>query len=97
MDVFSCKPFDYDATLRIIESRLGVVRRAADVIRRPVVGAEVVEAEEMRWRVQPLPAPVPASYTPVMAVGAQRPSDVQDGSQRQQQAAGAARELVGVH
>src|SRR5215213_8545689 len=46
MDVFSCKPFDYERTLQIIEERLGVVRRAADVIRRPVVGEEVEEAGE---------------------------------------------------
>ena len=56
MDVFSCKPFDYERTLQIIEERLGVVRRAADVIRRPVVGEEVAEAGAMHWRMQQMPA-----------------------------------------
>ncbi len=55
MDVFSCKPFDYERTLQIIEQRLGVTRRAADVIRRPVVGEEVAEAGAMHWRLQPMP------------------------------------------
>jgi S-adenosylmethionine decarboxylase len=55
MDVFSCKPFDYERTLQIIEQRLGVTRRAADVIRRPVVGQELEEAGEMHWRIQQMP------------------------------------------
>jgi S-adenosylmethionine decarboxylase len=55
MDVFSCKPFDYERTLAIIEQKLGVTRRAADVIRRPVVGEEIAEAGEMRWRVTNMP------------------------------------------
>jgi S-adenosylmethionine decarboxylase len=55
MDVFSCKPFDYEKTLKLIEQRLGVTRRAADVIRRPVVGEEVTEAGAMHWRLQPMP------------------------------------------
>ena len=55
MDVFSCKPFDYERTLAIIEEKLGVTRRAADVIRRPVVGEEVDEAGEMTWRVTNMP------------------------------------------
>ncbi len=54
MDVFSCKPFDYAAALQIIDAALGVTRRAADVIRRPVVGEEVVEAAELHWRFQQL-------------------------------------------
>ncbi len=57
MDVFSCKPFDYERTLQIIEEKLGVTHRAADVIRRPVVGEEVAEAAGMHWRMQPMPAP----------------------------------------
>ena len=56
MDVFSCKPFDYERTLQIIEDKLGVVRRAADVIRRPVVGDEIEEAGVMHWRMQQMPA-----------------------------------------
>jgi S-adenosylmethionine decarboxylase len=56
MDVFSCKPFDYERTLEIIEDRLGVTRRAADVIRRPVVGEQVAEAGELHWRLQQMPA-----------------------------------------
>ncbi len=56
MDVFSCKPFDSDAALRLVEERLGVVRRAADVIRRPVVGEQVDEAADLHWRFQQLPA-----------------------------------------
>jgi len=56
MDVFSCKPFDSDAALHLIEERLGVVRRAADVIRRPVVGEQVEEAADLHWRFQQLPA-----------------------------------------
>lgn len=56
MDVFSCKPFDYQGALNVIERTLGVTRRAADVIRRPVVGAEVEEAAEMHWRFQQMPA-----------------------------------------
>lgn len=57
MDVFSCKPFDYERTLQIIEEKMGVVRRAADVIRRPVLGEELSDAAELRWRMQPMPAP----------------------------------------
>ena len=57
MDVFSCKPFDYDGALRIIETRLGVTRRAADVIRRPVIGEEVEDAGELRWRFQQMGEP----------------------------------------
>ena len=56
MDVFSCKPFDSDAALRIIDGALGVTSRAADVIRRPVVGEQVAAAGEMHWRFQQLPA-----------------------------------------
>jgi S-adenosylmethionine decarboxylase len=55
MDVFSCKPFDYEAALQIIDKTLGVSHRAADVIRRPVVGEEVAEAGEMHWRFQQIP------------------------------------------
>lgn len=55
MDVFSCKPFDYKRTMEIIEQRLGVTRRAADIIRRPIVGEEVEDAGEMHWRLQPMP------------------------------------------
>ena len=55
MDVFSCKPFDGEAALRIIDAALGVTSRAADVIRRPVVGEQVVAAGEMHWRFQQLP------------------------------------------
>ncbi len=55
LDVFSCKPFDDERTLAIIEEKLGVTRRAADVIRRPVVGEEVDEASEMTWRVTNMP------------------------------------------
>ena len=55
MDVFSCKPFDSEAALRIIDRVLGVTSRAADVIRRPVVGEQVVAAGEMHWRFQRLP------------------------------------------
>jgi S-adenosylmethionine decarboxylase len=62
MDVFSCKPFDSEGALRIIERELGVTRRAADVIRRPVVGEQVDAAGELHWRFQQLPArPAPAS------------------------------------
>jgi S-adenosylmethionine decarboxylase len=61
MDVFSCKPFDYERTLAIIEEKLGVTRRAADVIRRPVMGEEVDEAAEMRWRVTNMPEGVTAA------------------------------------
>jgi S-adenosylmethionine decarboxylase len=57
MDVFSCKPFDADEAIRLIEARLGVTRRAADVIRRPVIGEEVEAAGELHWRFQQLPAP----------------------------------------
>jgi S-adenosylmethionine decarboxylase len=68
MDVFSCKPFDYERTLQIIEEKLGVVRRAADVIRRPVVGEEVEEAGEMHWRIQQMPAgAVPADVAAAAA------------------------------
>ena len=56
MDVFSCKPFDSEAALAIIDRALGVSRRAADVIRRPVVGEQVAEAGELHWRFQRLPA-----------------------------------------
>ena len=56
MDVFSCKPFDSEAALQIIDEALGVTHRAADVIRRPVVGEEVAEAGELHWRFQQLPA-----------------------------------------
>jgi S-adenosylmethionine decarboxylase len=56
MDVFSCKPFDADAALRVIDAALGVTSRAADVIRRPVVGEQVAAAGEMHWRFQQLPA-----------------------------------------
>ncbi|MGH2368638.1 MAG: S-adenosylmethionine decarboxylase, partial [Chloroflexota bacterium] len=56
MDVFSCKPFDYHRTMRLIEQRLGVTRRAADVIRRPVLGEEVEAAGELHWRLQQMPA-----------------------------------------
>lgn len=55
MDVFSCKAFDYEGALAIIEAKLGVTRRAADVIRRPVVGEQVDEAGEMHWRFQRMP------------------------------------------
>ncbi|HAH16065.1 MAG: hypothetical protein EBQ56_14535 [Proteobacteria bacterium] len=55
MDVFSCKTFDYARTLEIIDGRLGVVERAADVVRRPVVGEEVERAEDMHWRMTPMP------------------------------------------
>lgn len=55
MDVFSCKPFDYERAIQIIEQRLGVTQRAADVIRRPVVGEEVAEAGELHWRFQQMP------------------------------------------
>jgi S-adenosylmethionine decarboxylase len=54
MDVFSCKPFDADGAVRIIEQRLGVTQRAADVIRRPMLGDEVTAAGEMHWRFQQL-------------------------------------------
>lgn len=66
MDVFSCKPFDYDKAIKIIEEKLGVTRRAADVIRRPVVGDEVEEAGELRWRFQQMPQSEP------MASGGER-------------------------
>src|SRR5437763_9918179 len=56
MDVFSCKPFDSEAALRLIDRALGVTSRAADVIRRPVVGEQVAAAGEMHWRFQQLPA-----------------------------------------
>lgn len=56
MDVFSCKPFDYAAALSVIEAHLGVTRRAADVLRRPVIGTEVEAAGELHWRLQPMPA-----------------------------------------
>jgi S-adenosylmethionine decarboxylase len=55
MDVFSCKPFDYDKAVKIIEDKLGVTRRAADVIRRPVVGEQIEEAGELHWRFQQMP------------------------------------------
>lgn len=55
MDVFSCKPFDSAEAMRIIEQRLGVTQRAADVIRRPVLGAEVEAAGELHWRFQQMP------------------------------------------
>ncbi len=61
MDVFSCKPFDYERTLAIIEEKLGVTRRAADVIRRPVVGEEIDDAAEMHWRLTPMPEGVGAA------------------------------------
>jgi S-adenosylmethionine decarboxylase len=57
VDVFSCKSFDSAAALQLIEERLGVTRRAADVIRRPVVGEEVDAAGALHWRLQRLPAP----------------------------------------
>jgi S-adenosylmethionine decarboxylase len=57
MDVFSCNPFDSYAVLRIIEGTLGVTGRAADVIRRPVVGAQIEDASELHWRFQRLTAP----------------------------------------
>jgi S-adenosylmethionine decarboxylase len=56
MDVFSCKPFDHEAVLHRIERQLGVTRRAADLLRRPVVGDEVEDAAEMHWRLQQMPA-----------------------------------------
>jgi hypothetical protein len=62
MDVFSCKPFDYGAALERIERHLGVTRRAADVIRRPVVGEQVREAVEPHWRLQPLPPMSPPRH-----------------------------------
>jgi S-adenosylmethionine decarboxylase len=55
LDVFSCKPFDAEAAVRLVEQRLGVTRRAADVIRRPVLGDEVAAAGERHWRLQALP------------------------------------------
>jgi len=55
LDVFSCKPFDAEAAMRLVEQRLGVTRRAADVIRRPVLGDEVAAAGERHWRLQALP------------------------------------------
>lgn len=61
MDVFSCKTFDYAKTLQIIETRLRVTDRAADVVRRPVVGEQVEHASEMQWRLTPMPARVQAS------------------------------------
>ena len=61
MDVFSCKPFDYERTLAIIEEKLGVTRRAADVIRRPVVGEEVDAAAQMHWRLTNMPEGITAS------------------------------------
>jgi S-adenosylmethionine/arginine decarboxylase-like enzyme len=60
LDVFSCKPFDPEATVRIVERRLGVTRRAADVIRRPALGDEVAAAGERHWRLQTL-AEAPAA------------------------------------
>ena len=69
MDVFSCKPFDYETALQTIERQLGVTRRAADVIRRPVIGEEVAAAAEMRWRLQPMPsAPVDRAPDPGLAL-----------------------------
>ena len=56
MDVFSCKPFDCGAAIATIEAQLGVVRRAAHVIRRPVVGEEVEASGELHWRFQPMRA-----------------------------------------
>ena len=60
MDVFSCKPFDCAQALALIERRLGVTRRAADVIQRPVIGEQVADAGELHWRLQPVGGrPVP--------------------------------------
>jgi S-adenosylmethionine decarboxylase len=56
MDVFSCKPFDHEVVLQAIERQLGVTRRAADVLRRPAIGAEVEDAADLRWRLQQMPA-----------------------------------------
>jgi S-adenosylmethionine decarboxylase len=62
MDVFSCKPFDSEAAMRIIDAALGVTSRAADVIRRPVVGEQIDAAGELHWRFQQLTSrsPTPA-------------------------------------
>src|SRR5919197_135594 len=64
MDVFSCKPFDSEAALQIIDAALGVTRRAADVIRRPVVGEQVEAAGELHWRFQQLPATSTPPHVP---------------------------------
>lgn len=61
MDVFSCKAFDSEEAMRIIEDRLGVTRRAADVIRRPVLGEEVEAAGELHWRFQQMVSPLTPS------------------------------------
>ena len=81
MDVFSCKPFDYEGALDIIQKKLGVVRRAADVIRRPVVGEQVEEAGEIHWRFQQMPdasasvATAPAApVAPPAIVASSRPT-----------------------
>jgi S-adenosylmethionine decarboxylase len=58
MDVFSCKPFESEKALQIIDDALGVTHRAADVIRRPVVSEQVAEAGERHWRFQQLPVKV---------------------------------------
>ncbi|HEX2036625.1 MAG TPA: S-adenosylmethionine decarboxylase [Chloroflexota bacterium] len=82
MDVFSCKPFDSDGALRLIEARLGVVRRAADVIRRPVLGEEVEAAGEMHWRFQQLPAGLSGAVSvgsPVASPGPHDPAAVHQG------------------
>ncbi len=63
MDVFSCKAFDSEEAMRIIEDRLGVTRRAADVIRRPVLGEEVEAAGELHWRFQQMVSPLTPSLS----------------------------------
>ena len=73
MDVFSCKAFDSEEAMRIIEDRLGVTRRAADVIRRPVLGEEVEAAGELHWRFQQMVSPLTPS-PPALSLPA-APSD----------------------
>lgn len=70
MDVFSCKPFDSEQALQIIDDALGVTHRAADVIRRPVVGEQVADAGEPHWRFQQLPVKVePPERVPAAIAG----------------------------
>jgi S-adenosylmethionine decarboxylase len=77
LDVFSCKPFDAVQAVGLIEARLGVTRRAADVIRRPVLGHEVEAAAEPHWRLHRLPAPPPgAPGPPVTFAGLDGPAGV---------------------
>jgi S-adenosylmethionine decarboxylase len=88
LDVFSCKPFDAEATMRLVEQRLGVTRRAADVIRRPVLGDEVAAAGEGHWRMQGLRDGLGDPDGTVMAGGADGAAEGAPGAQRELVGAG---------